>query len=645
MHLLHLESENVLGLPDGGYAFGKPGRGALAGATVITGASGAGKTSLLAAIVFGREVLAKYGPPEKPEAMLRAGAKRGSLRIVFGLDEAEVAGAATPAEGEAADPPEDARTVDLTIELAAGAPEPSVSKAHRALFGRFGEPAARGALEYFPDNRALDVVGSPTDKDQEKRRRPTRAAQKYAGLVPWLRARAAGPAPSTGDDPFSRVRVALQQLSPGLELLGLSTGEAPELLFEVGGAQVPLPRLSSAQRQAVLIAGTLVRFHLETGLVLIDQPELHLHGDDHERFVHALSEIARDAQLVLATGSSGVLAAVARGQRISLETGAKVPRTTKPSLPADVSPPKPSAPAAAGPSALVSQPPAARPALQGPSEATIPAHEQPARRESPLFTPSYLQPQSPRAPEPYVPMAQVPAPPAPASTPVQAPPVQAPPIHVLPMQSPAYQAPAHAAAPHAAPPPAPAHVVIRPPLQEPASVPTRTPLSPEDAAVLARMKQGVGDGSADSTAFMAPIPTEVAARAKQLPFRPAAPGLAAPAPSPAPPPPSAPSVQSGRTVAGSSGARPSMPFMGRGAPQSASVPPGWTLQRYAVLCIDLYANQNPPAEVLVHAGITQEQRQAIDDYWQQKMREDPALRAEWKVHADRRQAELQGPRR
>lgn len=150
MRLLQIETENVLGVADGSYPFARRGHDSLASATIITGPSGAGKTSLLGAIVFGREALAGYGPPEKPEKPLRVGASKGRLRIRFELEETECA-------TEVAD----AQVLDRTIELGQGAALPTVSKPLRALFGRFGERSATGALDYFPDNRTLEPSGAP----------------------------------------------------------------------------------------------------------------------------------------------------------------------------------------------------------------------------------------------------------------------------------------------------------------------------------------------------------------------------------------------------------------------------------------------------------------------------------------------------
>jgi hypothetical protein len=97
--------------------------------------------------------------------------------------------------------------------------------------------------------------------------------------------------------------------------------------------------------------------------------------------------------------------------------------------------------------------------------------------------------------------------------------------------------------------------------------------------------------------------------------------------------------QSGHTRMGSAGRRPSMPFQ-RGAAPTGPLPPGWTLQRYAVLCIDLHASGLDEAEVLRSHAISTDERRALDAHWEHRMMVEPALRAEWKAHADRREAEL-----
>jgi hypothetical protein len=48
--------------------------------------------------------------------------------------------------------------------------------------------------------------------------------------------------------------------------------------------------------------------------------------------------------------------------------------------------------------------------------------------------------------------------------------------------------------------------------------------------------------------------------------------------------------------------------------------------------------------VLVAAQVTPAQRAELDAYWRQRLRDEPAVRTEWKFHADRREAEPRGSR-
>jgi hypothetical protein len=183
---------------------------------------------------------------------------------------------------------------------------------------------------------------------------------------------------------------------------------------------------------------------------------------------------------------------------------------------------------------------------------------------------------------------------------------------------------------------APAPPISAPPIS---ARPASAPLS--DAEVLARMKAAMGNLNPDETQMAAPIAMPGPTR----PFATAAASVAVkPATAVSPAAQVRPSEQAGFTVAGSSGARPSMPFARAAAPNPKDLPPGWTLARYATLCFDLHASGLPEAEVLAMAQLTQTQRMALDAYWQNRMTEEPALRAEWKAFADRREAELRQAR-
>jgi hypothetical protein len=165
-----------------------------------------------------------------------------------------------------------------------------------------------------------------------------------------------------------------------------------------------------------------------------------------------------------------------------------------------------------------------------------------------------------------------------------------------------------------------------------------------DAAVLARMKAAFQSSAPapDETSFVneallqKPLPfagggAPNAALASTLdadrtqdpglypsaPALPFAAGAAAPAPLPSPK-----QQQSGRTMA------------------SSEPPLGFTLQRYARLCVDLQASGLSEAQVLAREQITPGQRVHLDAYFRLRMHTSPAERAEWQHYADLRVAEL-----
>ena len=323
MKLAQIEAENVLGVPDGGYTFVRPGAPASDRITLVVGPRGAGKTSLLEAIVFAKEHIGGYGPPQRPTSLLRAGATRGQLRARFLLDTEE------QARADLASP-----EVEISVELRSDAPLPDVAKGARALFAHFSFDKSHSKLEYFPDTRSLEMSGAPTSVELEKRLRPTRLPQKYEGLVPSLcalssldGARALEESATRGlllgddaPDSLGPYRRALARLAPEVHLKGVVPGDGgPRLAFAVKGRGVlPVAGLSGAQKQALLFAGTIVRLGLAQSLILIDLPELFLHGADHEAFYRGLLAIAPGAQFIIATGSSALVQCVGRDQTIAL---------------------------------------------------------------------------------------------------------------------------------------------------------------------------------------------------------------------------------------------------------------------------------------------------------------------------------------
>jgi len=122
------------------------------------------------------------------------------------------------------------------------------------------------------------------------------------------------------------------------------------------------------------------------------------------------------------------------------------------------------------------------------------------------------------------------------------------------------------------------------------------------------------------------------ATARPIPFAPRDQALA--------PPPTGPAFQSGFTVAARPLPRKSLPFR-RGATAAAAPPPGWDIERYGRLCIDMIRSGLDEAVILHRAGLTAEQRRSLDRYWEDRMFAEPELRLAWRGACDRRVAEIE----
>lgn len=128
-------------------------------------------------------------------------------------------------------------------------------------------------------------------------------------------------------DSLGPYRAAFAKLVPELRLRGaqpprgatIGDGAKPILAFErPSGAVVGVHELSESQKQAVLLAGTILRLGLSRSIVLLDGPELHLHAADQARFLAALTTVGEDNQWIIATGSSEIMKTARREQVIAL---------------------------------------------------------------------------------------------------------------------------------------------------------------------------------------------------------------------------------------------------------------------------------------------------------------------------------------
>lgn len=325
MKLRTLVCRDVRGVPDGSYTFSAPHTGVPLPVTLVTGAPAAGKTSLLDVIAATKEAVGAYGPPPDPRRFVRAGSREASVTATWVLsnEERDRAGLSSS-------------ELTTTWALGAEARHTDVEFAVRRIFAKHSRSIEHPKLEYFPANRRLDARPRSafgwSSVAQEVRTRATRAPDKYACLIDGLReltnehfARAAQALEEDGlalrrsiPDPLKPYKEAVAAVLPDLRLHGFDEAEGGPRFMRRTREVVGLDELSDSERQRVLFALAFRYLGLAGSLVLIDEPELHLHAMSHAEMLHALIGLGHDNQIIVATGSAALLRAAGPGQVIDL---------------------------------------------------------------------------------------------------------------------------------------------------------------------------------------------------------------------------------------------------------------------------------------------------------------------------------------
>lgn len=127
------------------------------------------------------------------------------------------------------------------------------------------------------------------------------AAEHITGI---RRARYADSAEPVFVDPFDSYRDALREVLPHLHFVGVeSTGQRRMPIFDSAGLELSFSKLSGGEREVSFLIGQIDRFKLQRGLLLIDEPELHLNPDLLRNWLAFLRNTITDGQIWIATHS------------------------------------------------------------------------------------------------------------------------------------------------------------------------------------------------------------------------------------------------------------------------------------------------------------------------------------------------------
>lgn len=109
-------------------------------------------------------------------------------------------------------------------------------------------------------------------------------------------------APPEYRDPFDTYKATVQSLLPHLRFLQASIQPA-RMEFESWGVRVPFESLSPGEKEVAFVTAMIQWFQLRQGLLLIDEPELHLHADLTRSWLRFLRDSIDDGQLWVASHS------------------------------------------------------------------------------------------------------------------------------------------------------------------------------------------------------------------------------------------------------------------------------------------------------------------------------------------------------
>ena len=284
MKLLGVQAIDVLGVESGVYSFER-GPGEAHDHVLITGGPGTGKTRLLELIAASRELLAPIERVMDQESFIIPGNETAKVILSWQLtpDEQEVIGASSPVA-----------TSEVIFRYDE---EDEVDSRMGFLLERYGHDDATPKLEYFSEQRRLDIGGGEVslDEDEQIRFRGGASPRKFAFVPAFLEV-----LPDRLDR-AARFQRTLERFSPSC-----TYDLERQTLLSRGRPIRDLTQLSASEADSVMFAATAALVGLSGSIVLVDRPELH--GIPPDRALAGLAALGSDNQLILASPSPALAA-------------------------------------------------------------------------------------------------------------------------------------------------------------------------------------------------------------------------------------------------------------------------------------------------------------------------------------------------
>lgn len=119
-------------------------------------------------------------------------------------------------------------------------------------------------------------------------------------------------------DKMSSYRDSIKKILPHLLFTGVAS-QAREIEFDSTGTPLTFDQLSGGEREIAFLVGQIERFGLRKGLLLVDEPELHLNYDLLRAWIGFLKGTVEEGQIWLATHSLEVVEVAGQDATFLLE--------------------------------------------------------------------------------------------------------------------------------------------------------------------------------------------------------------------------------------------------------------------------------------------------------------------------------------
>lgn len=124
---------------------------------------------------------------------------------------------------------------------------------------------------------------------------------------------------SNYEDPLASLNTMVCSVLPHISVAGINL-ETKKLVIRSRDMEIDFQGLSGGEREILFLCGQIDRLRLTKGILLIDEPELHLNPDLLRRFLTMIQQTAGEGQLWLATHSYEAIEAAGESNAFVMES-------------------------------------------------------------------------------------------------------------------------------------------------------------------------------------------------------------------------------------------------------------------------------------------------------------------------------------